>query len=141
MISLDSDLLFEFLEEAEEGLSTLNEDLLEIEEEIAAGKDLNSETLNEMFRVAHSIKGASAFFGLTSVNGLTHELESLMDIVRTGGVVLTNDHTNLLFDALDVLTMSAKASAAGLGETKVIADLVTSALIASLTAIVEPGFR
>ncbi|MBN1114974.1 MAG: Hpt domain-containing protein [Oligoflexia bacterium] len=103
MTVLDSDLLAEFLEEAEEGVATLNEDLLHIEEELNEGLSINTESLNDMFRVAHSIKGASAFFSLNKTNSLTHELESLMDLFRCGTLELNKEHANLIFSALDIL--------------------------------------
>jgi len=58
---MDDDILKEFIAEAREHLSTIETDLLTIEE---AGADLDEDLVNKVFRAAHSIIGASGFFGL-----------------------------------------------------------------------------
>ena len=66
-----------FIIEAEVLLTNLDSTLIELE------KDLNNEHLiGEAFRVMHTIKGASGMFGFEKIVELTHELESLYDLVR-----------------------------------------------------------
>ncbi len=59
----DDELLGEFINESREHLTTIEADLLAVEE---GGANIDAELVNKVFRAAHSIKGASGFFGLTS---------------------------------------------------------------------------
>ena len=66
-----------FFEEAGENLDTLERMLLSID--IASADD---ETLNAIFRCAHSVKGGAATFGFADVAALTHRMETLLDKLR-----------------------------------------------------------
>ncbi len=66
-----------FFEEAGENLERMESQLLEIDIESA-----DDETLNSIFRCAHSVKGGAATFGFNDVAELTHEMESLLDKLR-----------------------------------------------------------
>ena len=70
IVDLDDELLKEFINESREHLTTIEADLLAIEE---AGSEIDVELVNKVFRAAHSIKGASSFFGLTKVKDLAHK--------------------------------------------------------------------
>lgn len=63
----------------------------------------NSEAIHSAFRAVHSIKGESDYIGIRDINTLTHELESLMDAVREGKIVIKEAGLSLLFDGLDLL--------------------------------------
>ncbi len=79
----------EHLEAIEEGAMTLGQ----------AGDD--SETLNAIFRAAHSIKGGSGTFGFTQLTEATHELETLFDGLRKGEGKADASTVRLLLDASD----------------------------------------
>ena len=66
-----------FFEEAGENLERMEQQLLEIDIESA-----DDETLNSIFRCAHSVKGGAATFGFKDVAELTHQMESLLDKLR-----------------------------------------------------------
>ncbi|MBP6853788.1 MAG: Hpt domain-containing protein, partial [Rhodoferax sp.] len=66
-----------FFEEAGENLERMEQQLLEIDIESA-----DDETLNSIFRCAHSVKGGAATFGFSDVAGLTHQMETLLDKLR-----------------------------------------------------------
>jgi two-component system chemotaxis sensor kinase CheA len=87
-----------FLAEAREYLQILNTALLELEHEPS-----NRETLQEMFRSAHSLKGMSATMGYQSLANLTHQMENVLDLLRQEGMQIQTDVANLLFEALDLL--------------------------------------
>ena len=72
-----------FFEESREGLDAMEGGLLSLE---SGGGD--PETINVIFRAAHSIKGGAATFGFSSVTDLTHLLETLLDEARAGKRVL-----------------------------------------------------
>ncbi|MBS4032732.1 MAG: chemotaxis protein CheA [Clostridiales bacterium] len=87
-----------FLAEAREYLQVLNTALLELEHEPS-----NRETLQEMFRSAHSLKGMSATMGYQSLANLTHQMENVLDVLRQDGMQIQIGVANLLFESLDLL--------------------------------------
>jgi two-component system chemotaxis sensor kinase CheA len=89
-----------FLAEAREYLQTLNSALLALEH-----NPDSKEILQEMFRVAHSLKGMSATMGYNALAGLTHQLESVLDLLRHGALQVDSLVANVLFEALDLLEM------------------------------------
>lgn len=99
-----------FFEEAAE--------LLAEKENLLLGLDLDApdtEQLNAIFRAAHSIKGGASTFGFTDMTEVTHVLESLLDRVRKGELLLTGVMVDAFLTAADVL----KAQLAGhRGEAK-----------------------
>lgn len=87
-----------FFEESREGLDAMESGLLSLE---SGGAD--PETINVIFRAAHSIKGGAATFGFTAVTDLTHVLETLLDEVRGGRRALDRDAIGALLSSVDVL--------------------------------------
>ena len=81
---MDDELLGVFVNECREHLSTIEADLLAIEE---GGANVDKELVNKVFRAAHSIKGASSFFGLNKVKELAHKLETVLDMLRSGKMI------------------------------------------------------
>ena len=94
---LDDELLGEFINESREHLTTIEADLLAIEE---GGANIDAELVNKVFRAAHSIKGASGFFGLTKVKELAHKAETVLDMMRSKKMTPNAEITNLLLAAL-----------------------------------------
>ncbi|HEX4895681.1 MAG TPA: chemotaxis protein CheA [Solimonas sp.] len=68
-----------FFEESFEGLDAMEAALLRM----SSGPS-DAETINTIFRAAHSIKGGAATFGFSEVAGFTHVLETLLDLMRSG---------------------------------------------------------
>jgi len=98
-MSIDLSQFFEvFFEESFEGLDAMEAELLNLEP-----GDLDSETINTIFRAAHSIKGGSGTFGFNSVADFTHVLETLLDQIRNGERNLETIHVNLLLKSVDCL--------------------------------------
>lgn len=87
-----------FLEEASEHLAALESGLLGID---LAEPD--AETLNAIFRAAHSIKGGAGTFGFSNMADFTHTLETLLDRVRRGEIALDDDRLDACLRAVDVL--------------------------------------
>ena len=88
-----------FFEESLEGLDTMEAALLSMEN----GGDSDPETINTIFRAAHSIKGGSATFGFAEIAGVTHLLETLLDQMRAGEREVTPPAVDLLLQSVDVL--------------------------------------
>lgn len=87
-----------FLEESMENLQTLNESLLELEK---SPEDVD--TLNKIFRVAHTIKGMAATMGFNDIADLTHNMEDVLSEFRDGKMKVTQNVVTVLFDCLDTL--------------------------------------
>tara|TARA_B100000700_G_scaffold10051_1_gene10323 strand:- start:5508 stop:7589 length:2082 start_codon:yes stop_codon:yes gene_type:complete len=98
-MSIDLSQFFEvFFEESFEGLDAMETELLNL---VPGEEDL--ETINTIFRAAHSIKGGSGTFGFSAVADFTHVLETLLDQIREGSRDLTAEHVNLLLKSVDCL--------------------------------------
>jgi two-component system, chemotaxis family, sensor kinase CheA len=93
-----SELRAAFFEESKEHLAAMEGGLLALE-----STPDDRELVNQIFRGAHSIKGASGFFGFTDVQRLTHALENLLHELRDGGTSLTSGLSDLLLRATDLL--------------------------------------
>jgi len=93
-----SSLHGDFLEEAGETLARMEALLLATG--VAAPAD---DSLNAIFRCAHSIKGGAASFGLRDVTELTHDMETLLDGLRRGGLALAPETLDTLLESVDML--------------------------------------
>jgi two-component system chemotaxis sensor kinase CheA len=87
-----------FFEESFEALDSMEAALLKLD--IGAP---DSELINTIFRVAHSIKGGSATFGFADIASFTHSLETLLDELRSGGMQVTLSISDLLLKSVDVM--------------------------------------
>ncbi|WP_461613072.1 chemotaxis protein CheW [Clostridium sp. Marseille-QA1073] len=93
-----SQYLSMFLEESMDNLQTLNESLLILEQE-----PNDKEKLNEIFRVAHTIKGMAATMGYNTIAELTHKMEDVLSNFREGKLNVTRKVVTVLFKCLDTL--------------------------------------
>lgn len=93
-----SQFLETFYEESFEGLEVMETELLALDVGQA-----DNETINTIFRAAHSIKGGSGTFGLNAVAEFTHVMETLLDEMRDGKRQVTEEAVNLLLTTVDVL--------------------------------------
>ncbi len=100
-LEFDAEDFQAFLEEARSHLDTLEQGLMTLEGMV--GESLDIELLNEMFRGAHSIKGAAGMLGLKTVATLTHQMENLLGAIRAGKHTLTLRGVEVLFESVDAL--------------------------------------
>ena len=93
-----------FLAECREHLQELNLAVVRIEEQPEDGA-----TVDEIFRIAHSLKGMSATMGFAGMAALTHQMEDVFELLRqrTGG--LTRETVDVLLECLDALEGAADA--------------------------------
>lgn len=94
-----------YITECFELLTEMEQRLLELDVESA-----DSESLNAIFRCAHSIKGGSGAFGLSYITQFTHELEALLDSMREGKVRLTREAVDVLLKSVDIVTRMVQAA-------------------------------
>lgn len=94
----DKKLLRAFLEESEELVEKLNDNLLQLEKE--AG---NADSINEVFRLTHSLKSESALLGFTHLSELAHRLEDVFDSIRAETLTLSRPLMDAIFSAADLI--------------------------------------
>jgi len=87
-------LLEQFLQEARENLSYIDQNIEEI-----GGDD--PELLNAVFRAAHTLKGGSGIVGFEAVKDITHHAEDLLDMLRGGKIEFQPSMLEALYDAFD----------------------------------------
>ena len=97
-----------FIAESRELLEEMENALLNVD---LAGDQ--GEAINAIFRAAHTIKGSAGLFSLDHIVAFTHVVESLLDEVRDGRVVLTDEMIVLLLSCCDFLSGMTEALAAG----------------------------
>jgi two-component system, chemotaxis family, sensor kinase CheA len=87
-----------FITESQEHLDSLNKFMLELENDPS-----NLDVLTEIFRSAHTLKGMSATMGYDQLTELAHEMENLLEHLRTGDIPVTTPVVDTLFTCFDTL--------------------------------------
>ena len=87
-----------FLDETNEHLQNLSDQLMILENEPE-----NEDTINEIFRAAHSLKGMAGTMGYKRMQNLTHDMENVFSEVRNGKIKVDGHMVDILFQALDAL--------------------------------------
>ncbi|MDF2472631.1 MAG: cheA [Anaerocolumna sp.] len=87
-----------FIDETKEHLQSLSSQLLILETEPE-----NVETINEIFRAAHSLKGMAGTMGYKRMQRLTHDMENVFSEIRNGNMKVTANLVDVLFKGLDAL--------------------------------------
>jgi two-component system chemotaxis sensor kinase CheA len=99
---MDMSLILEFVQEAREYIDEIEPSLIEINNGVTEAGSVDSEMINSIFRLFHSMKGSAGFLALTTVVAVTHEAETLLDKIRNGKASLTVQITATLCKALDL---------------------------------------
>ncbi len=92
------ELKAQFIEDAKELLADLENKVLQVEQDPD-----NKATIEDIFRVMHNLKGASGMYGFDNIGRLTHDLETLYDLVREGIVSIDKDIVDITFASSDIL--------------------------------------
>ncbi len=87
-----------FLDETKEHLENLNAQILKLEQE---PEDVD--TINEIFRAAHSLKGMAGTMGYKRMQNLTHDMENVFSEIRSGNMKVNSNLIDTLFQCLDAL--------------------------------------
>lgn len=124
--SYKSELIGVFLGEVEGQLQTIDQEILKLEQERES-----EETIQSLFRAAHTLKGSSSTMGFKEMKHLTHEMEHILHQVRNHRLPVTNLMIDLLFICLDRLKMLKEEFSAGkditIGIDPLINELKTAA--------------
>lgn len=92
------EILQDFLIESFELIEQLDQDLVELE---SRPDDLD--LLNRIFRVAHTIKGASSFLNFDVLTHLTHHMENLLNMARHGDLTIDADVMDVILESIDLM--------------------------------------
>ena len=87
-----------FIDETKEHLQNLNDQVLVLESEPD-----NIDTINEIFRAAHSLKGMAGTMGFKRMQRLTHDMENVFSEIRNGKMSVTPDLVDIVFKCLDAI--------------------------------------
>ncbi len=87
-----------FIDETKEHIQTLNEQVLVLEAEPE-----NIDTINEIFRAAHSLKGMAGTMGFKRMQRLTHDMENVFSEIRNGKLKVNADMIDIVFKCLDAI--------------------------------------
>lgn len=118
-----------FLAESREHLQELNLAVVRVEEDPD-----DSETVGEIFRIAHSLKGMSATMGFERIAALTHAMEDVFELLRQRRGGLERDAVDVLFECLDALSDAFEAI-----DTEGVERLDEAPLVERLKALVREG--
>src|SRR5258706_8532103 len=91
-------LMLLFFEEAEEGLVAMEQALVALEE-----RPFDTEALQTLFRVAHTLKGNAASLGFVELAEVTHGLEGVLYRLRSGSVAVGREVVDVLLESVDLL--------------------------------------
>lgn len=94
------EIIAAFTDELEEQLQVLEECILELEQSPDA-----DELIQKIFRVAHTLKGASSTMGFEEMKLLTHEMEDILDKIRSGSLNISSNIIEVLFQCMDYLVL------------------------------------
>jgi len=120
------EILQDFLVESFELVEKLDEDLVELEN---TPEDL--ELLNGIFRVAHTVKGASSFLNFDVLTHLTHHMEDVLNKARHGELIITPDVMDVVLESIDLM----KALLNTIRDTSADAGIDVSACVVKLDKI------
>src|SRR4051812_5577078 len=96
-----------FLAESEEGLQLMEQSLIALESEA------NTELLNDIFRVAHTLKGNASALDFPELAGFAHVMEDLLECLRNKAAVISKDLISLILEAVDALRTMVPAASQG----------------------------
>lgn len=86
-----------YMEEADEQIQIMEEKMLLLEQ-----GSCDAETIQSLFRAAHTLKGSSAAMGFDLIKNVTHEMESLLDLIRNNQLDVTLELVELLIDQVGI---------------------------------------
>ena len=136
-MSIDlSQFIPSFLEESFEGLELMESSLLTLEQG-------DTETINSIFRAAHSIKGGAGTFGFDNVTQFTHLVETLLDEMRDGRREIVQSDTEILLESVDCMRLLVESirDETTCEDSKIeeVSKLLEATLNMSGTSSVEPA--
>lgn len=126
------EILQDFLVESFELIEQLDQDLVELEHR---PEDLD--LLNRIFRVAHTVKGASSFLNFDVLTHLTHHMEDVLNKARHGEILLDADIMDVVLESIDLM----KTLLTTIRDTSKDEGIEVEACVLRLSAITDGGVQ
>ncbi len=127
-----------FLDETREHLENLNTQILNLEQ-----SPEDADTINEIFRAAHSLKGMAGTMGYKRMQALTHDMENVFSEIRNGTIKANSNLIDILFQCLDALeeytNSIQETSDEGTNENKPLIDQLNAFLNGKKDGQAEPA--
>lgn len=103
MSSIIDENILSFITESREMIDEVEPHLIEMSKMSSPGSSADMETTNLIFRLFHSIKGTAGFLQFNEVVKVTHEAETLLDLIRNGQVETDQRNTDVLCRTCDIV--------------------------------------
>lgn len=94
----DPDMVKDFNTNCDEIMQNLDEQILKLEQ-----SPENKEIIEEIFRGAHTLKGAAGMFGFRALERVMHRTETLFDLIRKGKLFASSNIIDVVFEAMDIM--------------------------------------
>jgi len=94
----DPSMLNDFIVNTDELMQTLDETILQLEQDPS-----NKKIIEEVFRSAHTLKGAAGMFGFKGIERVMHRMENLFDLIRKEKLLTDSRTIDVVFQGLDIL--------------------------------------
>ena len=99
----DIELIEAFLTESIDLIDEAEPKLIELQRIAEGTGEIDQETINSIFRLFHSIKGSAGFLQMENITAVTHEAETLLDMLRKGKLSLQPNHIALMCESCDLI--------------------------------------
>ncbi|TFG63288.1 MAG: chemotaxis protein CheA [Spirochaetales bacterium] len=135
----NEELLKDFFSEAQGQVETLEHNILALESEPS-----NHESIDEIFRAAHTLKGGSATVQMMELSEFTHLVEDVLDEIRSGKAAVTGEIVDLLLASIDIIKSMLEARLSGVVFDDDISDIkkqLKNVLEGRVTPAVSAGTR
>lgn len=110
---LDAEVFSYFAPEAQEYIEAIEAALLKLDKDAH-----NPETIQLLFRTAHTLKGSAYTVGFTAIGDLVHHVEDLMGLVREGRMQITPAMADAIFKSIDIVRLLLKRDARLLAQVR-----------------------
>jgi two-component system, chemotaxis family, sensor kinase CheA len=130
MEEMSAAIVSEFVDEGNEKADLLERNLIHLEKNPSS-----QESLDEVFRALHTIKGATSFLGFTKLGALAHNGESLLARLRDGTLVTNQEIITALLSLVDAIR-EMLSDIAAIGQE---GNREYAALLATLTRLQKPA--
>jgi len=107
------EILSIFSEESDEIVHRLNNNILTLEK-----NPDNKDVIMELFRDAHSLKGAARMIGFNDIQSIAHKIEDILGLAKDGKLVVNSEITDVIYKSIDFVNMSIQLSVKAKKEVK-----------------------
>jgi|CZKS01.1.fsa_nt_gi two-component system chemotaxis sensor kinase CheA len=133
-LAADPELLSDFILESREHLTSIELQLLTLDQEPA-----NAEAIHAIFRGFHTIKGMAGFLDQDAVRDVAHEVETILDLARNGQLTITSAVIDRILESKDYLTRCMAELETSLQTGTLVSPAANVALLDAIRSLSAPG--